>query len=239
MAARLSRQEMKRDEVLETASRFFRYVTEHTRGLLMLLAGIVALVLIGVGIYAYSQSRVERANGLFAQALAVYEADIDEVDSDPDDANHPTFASADARDLRAQELFQEVEAGYGGTSVGRIAGVYLGKLALRRGDAERARELWESFVSAESDHMLATEVRVNLLAMDRAEGMGEEVVAKLQELIGSPSPELPMEVALDQLASTLEDLGRHEEARDIYQRIVDEHPSSPYSPRARQKLSSL
>jgi tetratricopeptide (TPR) repeat protein len=205
----------------------------------MLLAGVVALVLIGVGIYAYLQSRVERANVLFARALAVYEADVVEEGAEPDSPNTPTFASSDARDLKAQELFQEVVAGYGGTSVGRIAGVYLGKLAQRRGDAGRARELWESFVASEADHMLAMEVRVNLLALDRADGMGEEVVTRLRELISSPSPDLPLEVALDQLASTLEDLGRPEEARDVYQRIVDEHPASPYSPRAQQKLGSL
>jgi tetratricopeptide (TPR) repeat protein len=230
---------MKRDEILETASRFFGYITDHTKGLLILLAGFVGLVLVGVGVYAYSQSRVERANELFAQALAVYQADIKESDSDPDDPHHPTFATVDGRDLRAQELFQQVEADYGGASVGRIAKVYLGKLALRRGDSERARELWESFVSTEEGHMLATEVRLNLLALDRSEGMGEEVVTRLQELIGSSSPEFPIEVALDQLAGSLEDLGRYEEARDIYQRIVDEHPSSPYSSRAQQKLNSL
>ena len=239
MAARLTRQQMKRDEVLETASRFLAYITDHTKGLLMSLAGFVGLVLVGVGVYAYSQSRVERANDLFAQALSVFQAEVNEADSDPDDPHHPTFASADARDLRAQELFQQVESDHGGTTVGRIAQVYLGKLALRSGDSERARELWESFVASEEGHMLATEVRLNLLALDRSEGMGEEVVIRLQELISSPSPELPMEVALDQLAGSLEDLGRYEEARDIYQRIVDEHPSSPYSSRAQQKLSSL
>jgi tetratricopeptide (TPR) repeat protein len=230
---------MKRDEVLETASRFLGYITDHTRGLLLAVLAVLALVLVGVGVFAYFESRQERANEVFAEALLVLQADVVPVEANPDDPVSPSFASAESRDQRAQELFQRVQTDFGNTSVGRMAGVYLGKLALRRGDATTARELWESFLDSDVDHMLATEVRLNLLALDRADGRGEDVVNRLREQIGSPSPDLPEEISLDQLAITLEELGRVEEAREVYQRIIDEHPTSPYSQRAQRRLSTL
>ena len=239
MAAKLTRKEIKRDAVLETASRFFGYITEHTQGLILAVVAVLALVLVGVGVYAYYESREERANEALAEAMMVLEADVTEADANPEDESSPTFATEDARDARAEELFEIVQNDFGSTSVGRIANVYLGKLALQRGDGAAARELWESFVEADGDDMLTTEVRMNLLAMDRSEGKGEEIVAQLREQIGAPEPDLPTAIALDQLAMTLEELGRADEAREIYQRIVDEHSASPYASRAQQRLSSL
>jgi tetratricopeptide (TPR) repeat protein len=225
--------------VLETASRFFGYITEHTRGLLLAVLAVLALVLVAVGVFAYLDGRQERANEAFAEALAVFDADVVGVGASPEDPLSPSFASEESRDLKARELFEEVQTTYGSTSVGRIAGVYLGKLALRSGDTARARELWESFVESDADDMLMMEVRLNLLAMDRAEGRGEEVVSQLREEIGSSTPTLPIAVSLDQLATTLEELGRIDEAREVYQRIIDEHPGSPYLSRAQQRLSTL
>lgn len=239
MAARLTRQEMKRDEVLETASRAFEYITEHTRALILAVLAVLALVIVGVGIFAYFDSRLARANEAFAEALAVYEADIVADGDSADDPALPTFSSEAVRDARAQELFSEVRSRFGRTSVGEIAGVYLGGLAVRQGDTDAAREYWQSFLDSNADHMLATQVRLNLLALERSAGNSEGVVTRLQEQLGSEAAELPEDIALDQLASTLEELGRGEEAREIYQRIVDEHPASPYAARARQRLASL
>ncbi|MDH3255931.1 MAG: tetratricopeptide repeat protein [Acidobacteriota bacterium] len=239
MAARLTRRDMKRDEVLETATRVFHYLTEHTRGLLTVLLAVVALAVIAVGVFAYMQGRKDRANTVFAEALNVFSADVVAEGAKPDDPVSPSFASAEARDARAQALFQQVESEFGGTSVGRIAGVYLGKLALQRGDAEGARSRWQAFLDSKPNHMLATEVRLNLLAMDRADGKGEAVLGRLREMMADSSADLPPDVALEQMAVTLEELNRHEEARDIYQRIVDEYPTSAYSSKAQQKLRTL
>jgi len=234
--SRLTRREMKRDEFLETASRFLTYLNEHTRGLLLGALALAAVVLGVVAVYAFMQGRSTRANALFAEALAVYEAEIVDSGADPQGSPAPTFSSEEARDLRAQELFAQVEARYGGTRVGRIAGVYLGKLALEGGDSARAREYWQSFVDAGDDHMLASEVRLNLLALDRAEGKAEEVATRLREIVAGGGQELPEDVALDQLAITLEESGRDDEAREVYQRIVDDFPASPYAARARERL---
>ena len=224
MASRLTRREMKRDEVLETASRFFSYITEHTRGLVLVLLAVLALVLVGVGVYAYLESREERANESFARALAAFNGDIVVEEANPEDPTGPTFSSSDARDLRAQELFQSVDQDFGSTSVGELATVYLGSLAMRRGDTASAREFWESFIAADPDHMLGTEVRLNLLAMDRAEGRGDEVVAALREQLGSPSPDFPLEVALDQLGAAYAGQGRVADAEAVFRQARERLP---------------
>jgi tetratricopeptide (TPR) repeat protein len=228
---------MKRDEILETAGRLFAYLHEHTRGLITVLAVAAVVALLGAIVFAFLQNRQVRANRLFAEALRVYQAEVGTAD--PQNPTDLTFQTEQERDLRSIELFEQVRADFGGTSVGRIASVYLGRLAARRGDLEQAREHWEEFLSSNPRHMLAGEVRVNLFALDRAEGRGEELVGRLREMLAAASNELPGDVLMSQLAVTLEELGREEEARETYERLAEEHPASPYAGRAQQKLGSL
>jgi tetratricopeptide (TPR) repeat protein len=234
--SRLTRREIKRDEVLETASRVVGFFTSHTHGLLI---GFAAVVLLALGVTAavlFVGHRKTRANEMLARALTVVQAEVVTASANPNDPTDPTFASAEMRDARALELFEAVEAEFGGSPAGRIAGVYLGQLAARRGDAATARQRWEDFLENSPDHMLASEVRLNLIALDRAAGNGEQVVAELQSMLAAEKSALPQVVVLDELAATLEMLGRDGEALDIYQRIVDEHPTSSYASRAREKL---
>jgi tetratricopeptide (TPR) repeat protein len=237
--AKLTRQEMKRDEFLETASRLYEFISSHTRSLIFAAIGLAAVALAAAAVFAFLAGRQERANALFARALAAYSADVVGDGADPQDPFEPTFATNEERDTRAEELLREVEESYGRSSVGKIAGVYLGRLAARAGNEAEARERWERFLAVGDDTMLMTEVRLNLLALDRDDGRTEEIVSLLQDSIASERPNLPLEVALDELAVTLERSGREEEARTYYQQIVDEYPSSPYAVRARQKLQEL
>ena len=57
-------------------------------------------------------------------------------------------------------------------------------------------------------------------------------------MLDGGSAGLPQDVLLNQIALTLEALGRDDEALDIYQRILDDFPQSVYSQRARERVSA-
>ena len=63
------------------------------------------------------------------------------------------------------------------------------------------------------------------MSLDREEGKGAEFVDALRAELSSARPGLPEEVLLNQLALTLESLGRDAEARDIYERLVQDYPA--------------
>jgi TolA-binding protein len=120
-----------------------------------------------------------------------------------------------------------------------VATAYLGGLAAEGGDLERARELWQQFLAEAPQHLLAAEVRLNLLKLDLAQGKAEEVAAQLEAMLAESEKPLPEDVILFELAAVRERLGRTAEALAAYQRIVDEFPRSPFVREAQQKASAL
>jgi tetratricopeptide (TPR) repeat protein len=122
---------------------------------------------------------------------------------------------------------------------GEVASVYLAQIAMAENQPDRARELWNDFLEEHEEHLLAGQTRLNLLRLDRSQGKGEEVAQTLTAMLDETEPPLPMDVILNELAATQEQLGKKQEAIQSYQRIIDEFPQSPYAQEARQKISAL
>ena len=92
---------------------------------------------------------------------------------------------------------------------------------------------WEQL----SDHVLALSVRLNLIHLDRSEG-NAELADKLRMELNNAARSLPEDVLLYELAKTLESQDQGDEAAELYQRILDDHPASPYAAVARRATAS-
>lgn len=234
--SRLTRREMKRDEVAEALGRTVEYSRSHLR---MLLFAAVAVVLAGIVVLAawiWRGNATARTNDRLVEAIRVYEAPVVTEDAHPDDADEPSFGSEEAKRQRAQELFEQVSGGAGGAA--DVALVYLGQLATDGGDNARARENWQRFLDQHGDHVLAGSVRVSLIGLDRAEGQAERVASDLEAMM-DVTPEqrpLPGDVVLYELGRTYEELDRTEDAESVYQRLIEEYPRSAYVAAARSKV---
>lgn len=235
MSERLTRKEIKRQDTFQaTVGRGLEMVQAYRRQIIFVAGLLAAIVVALVGWFLYVQSVEDDAQALLAEAMEVQAAPVVEGDEAPEEL---TFASAEARRAKARELFTRVVDEYGATGAADVARVFLGEIAAVEGDAERAAELWSEFLDEHPEHMLGAQVRLNLYALDRAAGRGEEVVAELEAMVDAEDPALPQDVALYELAITLEELGREEEAAARYQRLVDEFGQSPYALEARQKTA--
>ncbi len=243
MSERLSQKEIKQDiredEVLHYINEILLWVVNHKQQLMAAGVAFVLAILGFVGFRQLQDRKQDAASLALGQALDTFNAPIVGDGADPEDADDPTFADLASRDLRAKELFEQVRADYSRTGAALAATVHLGRLELEAGNPEGARQLWQEFLDKTDDHMLAASVKVSLLALDRDAGQGEEVVAELERELASKRPLLPQDVALYQLAITLEELDRTEEAADAYRRLGDEHPDSPYAQQAQLKAAEL
>lgn len=239
MNQRLTRKEIKRDELANVVGRGVEYAEDHVRTILYAVGGALLLLALGVGLYFYLGSRARTANEALSYAVKVFQAPIEATGAKPDDKTAPSFATEAARQARAKELFTEVHNGMGGAEAAEVAGLYLARIAADEGQLDRARELWAEFVDGNGDHVLAGEARLNLFALDRKQGKGEELATRLRGLLEESEPPLPKDVLLHELATTQEQLGRPEEAAKSYQQIVDDYPQSPYQQDAQQKLTAL
>lgn len=261
--SRLTRDEIRRDEVREAVFSASTWFAEHVRQILMGVAAVIVVV-VGVVLFLnYQDGREKEASHQLSEALKVYRAPIDEPatdaiddlfgtppDSAPDEgaAEEPTagsetdgdslsFASEAERRSAARMELEAVRESFGSTSSGRLASVYLGQIAAAEGDTAKARELWTHYLEAAGrDHAMAIGVQLNLYSLDRAEGRGEELAATLRGAVATESSPLPKDALLFELAATLAQLGDEEGARETFQRVVNEFPDSGYAIRARQQL---
>jgi len=237
MSDRLTRKEIKRDEFVEALERSASFMERNLRKLLIAVAGVLVLALIGGGVYWWMQAQEDRANAALAEALEVDRAPVGEG-AEPETEGGPTFPDEAARRARAKELFTALHDDYGFTGAADVAEVYLAQIAVEEGEPDRARELWNRFVADHGDHVLAGQVRVNLIHLDRQEGHDQEVVAQLEPMLTADPEdrELPGDVVLWELAQTYEEMDKGDEAEATYRRLTEEYPSSAYASQARQKL---
>ena len=242
MSDRLTRKEIKHqireDGVRGALFRVFEYIAEKPGVVVGVVVGFLVLVLALVGGFAYFDSRAEKANEDLAQALKIAVAPVKEEGATPDDPDDPSFATEDERRASTREAFEQVRSNAGSTVAGEVAELYLADAAASEGDTETARRIWSTFLDSHDDHVLALSVRLNLIHLDRQNGRAQEVADELRSQLDSAEKPLPEDVLLYELAQTLETLDQRDEALDLYQRILDEHPKSPYTAEARQITTS-
>ena len=243
MSKRLTTKEIKHDiredEVRTFLGRIFQTLAEKPTLVLGIVAGVFAVALAIAAIFAILDSRRQAAIDKLTAAVETYGAPIaGEEGTAGEDPDGPVFASEEERRAEAKEAFEDVRGGFAAGAAGGVASLYLADIALNEGDAERARAIWEEFLTANEGHILALSVRLNLIHLDRDQGRAAEVAEALEKELADPAKTLPEDVILFELAETRDALGEREAALELYQRIVDEYPQSPYVARARQMTTS-
>jgi tetratricopeptide (TPR) repeat protein len=231
---RLTRKEIKEDirhdEVQHFLGDLIMRIEERPTFYLGLLGVVLALIAGASGIYAMMNSRNEAGNEELGKAIKIYGAPIEAQNAKPDDADKPSFSSESARKAKAKDAFDKVEGG----EAGQIAELYQAGMALAEGDKAKARKIWEKFVADHKGDALAMTVRLNLIQLDREEGKGQQVLDQLQKELDGKDKSLPDDVLIYELARTREALGQKDEAKKLYQRLLDEYPTSAYTGDARR-----
>lgn len=237
MRSRLTVKEMKRDRVREFLDRWILAVQVHWRRLLI-GAGALALAALAVGALLWQRSaRDIRAQMALIDILAVYDAPIDPISPTPSDLEAPSFATESDRAQEVRRRFEGLIKDYDGSAAAKVGRAYVASLGATDGGLAEAREIWQGLADGSEDALAAT-AEMNLIRLDRQEGLLEELAGSLESRIENQESSLPSDVLLFELALTLEELGREDDAQDTLQRLVDEYPRSPYSPQAQGKLRS-
>lgn len=236
MSQRLSRKEIKQDiREDEVQSFLITAIEKFQERPKVYIGGLVAFIVIGLGasgLAAYLDFRADKASEELSEAIRLYSAEVDATSPNPD-ADPPVFPSEEARRAKAEEVFSEIDAG----DAGEVAKLYEARIALDNGDTDKAREIWNDFLAKNPDHVLAVSVRLNLFELQRKAGEAEQVAETLQGQLEAVEKDLPADVLIYELAQTREALGQSDAARELYQRLVDEYPQSPYTADARKRVA--
>lgn len=233
LTAKQIKQDIREDEVQSFLITAIMRFQDNPSLYLILVGGILAL---GVGItvaFGYMDKRAVEGQERLATVMDLYDAPIVEADAKPEDADDPSFASKEDRNAKVEAALDDVHG-----SASEVADLYEARLALDAGDKAKAREIWESFLRSHKDHALGVTVQLNLLALDRAEGKAQEVADQLQQQLDGTAKSLPEDVLLFELAKTRKELGETQDAQDLFQRILDDYPTSAYAGEARKETTA-
>ena len=227
MTQRISRRDMKRNELAETVGKTVGYVTEHRKGVTEGVAIAAGIVLVVVGIFLY-RAWSERAAGRdLSRALGVLATPLKSAQP----AAAKSFATAAERQAEAEKFLRKA-ASRSSTGPGRAARVILAASGSEK--PADAVEAFEKAARGKSEAAAAAEIdAAKLLA---SQGKAAEAIERLKRAIDSPKTAAPKDALLFALGQIQEASGAATDARATYQRLITDYPNSPYRADARQKV---
>lgn len=226
MKEKITRKDLKKNDLVESVGRTVEYVASHRKGATEVGAAAAGVALLLAGFFLVKVYRENRAGKELSAGLAALQAPL--VAEPGASAASQTFASPTARDQAADGHFRRAAA-YGGTTPGRAAAVILA--------AREPAAAVETFLRAARDGRaeVAAAAEIDAARLLASQGKTAEAVERLKRAIESPQATLPKDALLFALAQVYESSGASSDARATYQRIVNDYPNSPYRADARTR----
>ncbi|MBW2702824.1 MAG: tetratricopeptide repeat protein [Deltaproteobacteria bacterium] len=210
----------------------------------MLVAGILALGLMVVGVFAYRWYALDleqKASAAFATAQKIYDAP---VVNNPEQALSGkvaagTFASPDEKYKAASDGFEKVIKDHGGSRITSLARYYAGECQLRMKSHDKAIEFFELYLKdAGPDSALASLAVEGIAAAYEAQGKLDEARKQYERLKQEPFIQ-HKDRGMYHLALMEAVAGNKEAAALIFMQLQQEHPESAFLREAQERLTVL
>lgn len=236
---RQHRHDLKHDKFVDEIGVLSTRALANQRVLLLIAGGLVGLALLIYGIYFFRSSREDQAQQALATAIETFDAPVGEPPAQPQPGQPvPKYKTEAERTAAAEKQFKDVQAKFGSTDAADVAGLYLARLAVGKGDVKSARASLEEFVDDHSGHVLADSARYSLYQLRIENGEAAQVTTELTAELAKAEPALPGDAILMLMAQAYDVQGNAEKSREAYRRITTEFPESPYAIEAQRRVGA-
>ena len=232
---RQHRHDLKHDKFVDEIGALSERARKNQRMLLTIGGVVVAIAVAAFGIYFFQANREEKAQQALAGAIETADASIGETK--PEGSTGPHFKTEAERTAAAEKAFKDLRDQHSGTDAADVAGLYIARMAVTKGDVKTARTLLEDFVSDHGDNILVSTARFSLYQLRIENGEAAKVSQELEAEVAKPEPVLPGDSLLVLLAQAYEVQGNAAKSKDTYKRITTEFPESPYVVEAARRAS--
>jgi predicted negative regulator of RcsB-dependent stress response len=240
--ARLTRQELKQDELLTTVEDFENLAKQHYKEI---IAVIVAVILVGGAVYGFrfwNERQESECNALLGTALKTFHASVGSASPDlfggGQDQVNSTFPTAQAKYKKALEQFDNLVQRFPRQRAAAIARYHAGLCQAELGDTSAAiRTLQQA--SRTADRNIGSLAQLALAGELVRAGKLDDAAKLYRELQDHPTSTVPKATAMLALADACRQ-SRPAEARQIYEKIEKEFSSNTYlASTVKQQLESL
>lgn len=234
--ARITRQELKKDELTIRFAALRELYLQHRRKLALLGGAVLLVSAVAAGLLLYVRSQQAQAGESFARALATFHAPV--IPAPPvNNPNMEFFKTDEEKYTAALEKFTELAEGFSWYAQGEMAQYYA---ALCQRELGKLPEAEQDLVSIEGggNRDVAGLAKVALAGIYAQTGRAEEAEKLYEEMGNDPTRTVPKATAQLALAELYQKT-RPEQAVNLYQQIVDDYPGTGVSELATQRLEEL
>ncbi len=176
---RQHRHDLKHDKFVDEIGALSVRARANQRLLLAIAGAIVAIAVIAYGIFFYRGNQETNAQQALATAIETMDATIGE--QKPEGSTAPHFKTEAERNAAAERLFRDVQSKFSGTDAADVAGLYLARIAVAKGDTRTARALLEEFVDEHDDNVLVGAARFSLYQLRIENGEAKQVTVRADD----------------------------------------------------------
>jgi predicted negative regulator of RcsB-dependent stress response len=236
LAQRLTRKELKTDEVRETLVHGADFVFGH-QAITFLLVIIGVVVALGIfGWKTYAERQTVKAAAAYDDAMKVFDARV-RSPLEPQQPGELTYTDEKNKYTESARKFEDVAKKYPRTRPGQLASYYEAISQERLSNNDAAKKLLQNLADS-GDEDFAAMARFELAQLDDRLGQGDEAVNLYKKLIAKPAVLVPKPVVMLALAQHYT-ASNPAEASKLFAQIKSEYPDTPMAEQADQELSLL
>lgn len=246
---RKERHQLKENELVEMiVSARTAFDANRSRLTLILLIVVVAGAVVG-GIAMWRRNTNSRAEQLLADAMVAFNARVIPVTTEPTQPGEVpaaasigatgSFPTVAAKLTAALPKLKAAADAYPDSDAGITARYHYASSLAATGKYDEGIRAFDEVVRRAGVSSLYGRMALFGKADTQARaGQFDAAIATWKELASSTDEALPKDAILMELGKAYQAAGKTEEARKLFNQIVEEHPTSPYTAEARAELGS-
>lgn len=238
---RIDRQHLKSRPLVEAVTAAADLVDRRRRQVTAIAIVVVIVVAAVIGYTAW-QSRVQtRSQTLLAEAMAVEDARVGPPAPDTPDAppQGPSFPTERAKHEAALAKFRAVAEQFPSTDAGIFAQYQIGATLMSLDQPAEAAAAYQLAIDRAGDGLYGQMARLGLAEAQARQGQYDPAIATFKEMSEQADGPLPVDGLLMHLGRTYLAAGKTADAQQIFARLVEEFPNSPYTSEAERELAEL
>src|SRR5688500_8868727 len=246
---RKERHQLKENELAEMIVAARGAFDTHRGRLAIILLVIVVAAAVVAGIAVWRQRTEARAEQLLGDAMVAFNARVVPVTSEPTQPGEVpaaatigatgSFATEAAKLNAALPKLKAAADAYPDSDAGITARYHYASSLAATGKYDEGIRAFDEVVRRAGVSSLYGRMALFGKADTQARaGQFDAAIATWKELASSTDEALPKDAILMELGKAYQAAGKTEEARKLFNQIVEEHPTAPYTAEARAELGS-
>ncbi len=234
---RAERQRLKQNDLGALTRQAQDLFTERKREFTWLAAAVVVVGAAAIGYWAWQQREEHGVHALLAEAMIVQETRVGPPPA-PGTAGR-SFPTERERAQAAIVKFKAAADAYPSTDAGIFARYQEASTQMALGNPGEAVKAYQQVIDRAGNKLYGQTARLGMAEARARSGEFDQAITTYKELAQRKDGGLPIDGILMQLGRTYRDAGRASDAKQTFNRLIEEFPDSPFNADAKRELDAL